>query len=151
MEWYILKYLEDKAILSRGSNAWVNFQPDLTSVHTTIFSESAPQTIDSHHYDTDLIGIQFITKSTAQQEAYNLAWDIHRMLSGLGYYTAGATLPDGTVLPDIRIIDTHIVNAPTFLSVDEKGRVEFTSHYMIRANMGNNEYRKMNETLTPTQ
>ena len=147
MEYHVLKYLEDQGVVSRTGTgaplATVNHRPDTNDLMTSIYSESAPQEQDTHHFDSDRIGVQFLTRSPNTRAAYDLAWDIHRKLTALG---------DLEVTEDsqtINIVDTHIVNPPTFLENDEKGRVVFTSHYAFRINIGGNLYRKMDKTLTP--
>ena len=145
MEYHVLKYLEDKNVVSRTGTplATVNFRPDTDDLITSLYSESAPQEQDTHHFDSDRIGVQFLTRSPNTKAAYDLAWKIHRNLTALGSLEiteAGET---------INIIDTHIVNPPTFLENDEKGRAVFTSHYAFRINIGGNLYRKMDKTLTP--
>lgn len=145
MEYHVLKYLEDKGVVSRSGTplATVNYRPDTDDLITSLYSESAPQEQDTHHFDSDRIGVQFLTRSPATKAAYDLAWKIHGNLTALGSLEiteAGET---------INIIDTHIVNPPTFLENDEKGRAVFTSHYAFRINIGGNLYRKMDKTLTP--
>ena len=145
MEYHVLKYLEDQGVVSRAGAplATVNYRPDSDDLMTSLYSESAPQEQDTHHFDSDRMGVQFLTQSPNTKDAYSLAWEIHRKLTALG---------DLEVTEDsqtINIVDTHIVNPPTFLENDEKGRAVFTSHYAFRINIGGNLYRKMDKTLTP--
>lgn len=143
MEYHIGKYLTDQGVFN--GNLFYNFQPDRDDLISTIYSESAPQTIDSHHFDTDHVGIHFLTRGTNQSEVYTLAWLIHRELTALGSLEIDFN-------GDIRnVVDTHIATAPVFLERDDKGRVVFTSHYFIRCNIGGNRFRLMDRTLSPPE
>lgn len=141
MEYHIGKYLTDVGVFS--NNLFYNFQPDTDDLVATVYSESVPQTIDSHHFDTDHVGIHFLYRGINQASVYALAWQVHRELTALGSIEIDFN-------GDVRnIVDTHIVNAPVFLERDDKGRVVFTAHYHIRGNIGGNRFRQMDITLSP--
>lgn len=145
MEFWIGKYLEDLGVLNGSSEPYIyyNKRPDSNDLGSLIKSTNVPQTVDSHYFDTDHVGIQFLTRSNDNVRASDLAWDIHRKLTALG----DLEITYGTETRNI--VDTQIVNAPVFLEVDEKGRYVYTQQYAFRANIGGNRFRKDTQTLTP--
>jgi hypothetical protein len=138
VEYYILKYLIDQGVVTPDLDVYVNLQPDTDDTITSIYSSTAPYLDYMHHYDTDATGIQFLTRSTNQTNAYKLARSIHRNLKGLTDLTIDdATDQNGDTLDELTIVDVHVVNKPVFLELDEDGRVTFTSNYMVESNEGN--------------
>lgn len=136
MEYYILKYLTDQAVLTLGSNAYVHQMPDTDEAITCIYSSSAPYLDYMHHFDTDNIGIQFLTRGLNKTDAWKLARSIHKALKGLTDLTIDdAPDPDGVgVLDEITIVDVHVVNKPVFLELDDHSRATFTSNYLVESN-----------------
>ena len=155
MEYHIGKYLEDKPYKSLGASTDLegfsvsfkeakvlnyNYIPDTRSSITSIYSESVPQPDFAQGYANDFVGIKFLTRGSDQQTTRNLAWDIHRAISQLG--DIEITAQEETVY----IVSVDIVNPPTFLEVDEKGRIVFVSHYSVHAETEGNAFRQPTTT-----
>ena len=132
MEYHIGKYLEDNNV----ANPYYNFQPETDDTITTIYSESVPVPDYAQAFNSDLVGIKFLTRGSNQQSARTLAWDIHREISQLG--SIEITVSGETVW----IVSVDIVNVPTYLERDDKGRVTFVSHYSVHAQTEGNKFRK---------
>lgn len=132
MEYHIGKYLQDNEVATPN----YNFQPDTDNTITTIYSESVPVPDYAQAYNSDLVGIKFLTRGINQQQARKLAWDIHREIGQLGGIEITAEAET------VYIVSVDIVNVPTFLSRDEKGRVTFVSHYSVHAQTEGNAFRK---------
>ena len=139
MEYHIGKYLEDNEV----ANPFYNFQPETDNTVTTIYSESVPVPDYAQGFNSDLVGIKFLTRGVDQQVTRKLAWDIHRNIAQLG--SIEITAQNETVW----IVSVDIVNVPTYLERDEKGRVTFVSHYSVHAQTQGNTFRRSGRTLAP--
>ena len=132
MEYHIGKYLEDEEVAS----PFYNFQPETDDTITTIYSESVPVPDYAQAFNSDLVGVKFLTRGVNQQAARTLAWDIHRNITQLGGIEI--TAQSETVW----IVSVDTVNPPTYLERDDKGRVTFVSHYSVHAQTEGNKFRK---------
>ena len=132
MEYQIGKYLEDNNI----TTPFYNFRPDTNDAITSIYSETVPQPDFAQAFANDYVGVKLLTRGSNQQETRTLAWDIHRNISQLG--DIEITAQGETVY----IVSVDIVNPPTFLEVDEKGRIVFVSHYSVHGETEGNKFRK---------
>ena len=132
MEYHIGKYLEDQQV----ATPYYNFRPDTDHTITSIYSEAVPQPDYAQAYANDFVGIKFLTRGKNQQATRKLAWDIHKAISQLG--DIEITAQQETVT----IVSVDIVNTPTFLEVDEKGRIVFVSHYSVHAETEGNAFRQ---------
>ena len=142
MEYHIGKYLTDAGIVS--NNIFYNRQPDTDNLITTIYSESVPVPDYAQGFNSDLVGIKFLTRAKQRiLDAKKLAWDIHRNLAQLG--SIEITTQDETVW----IVSVDIVNVPTFLEIDHKDRATFVSHYSVHAQTQGNIFRRSGRTLAP--
>ena len=138
MEYHIGKYLEDNEVAS----PFYNFQPETDDTITTVYSESVPVPDYAQGFNSDLMGIKFLTRGVDQQATRKLSWDIHRAISQLG--SIEITVSGESVW----IVSVDIVNVPTYLERDDKGRVTFVSHYSVHAQTTGNAFRKA--TITET-
>lgn len=136
MEYHIGKYLQDNEVATPN----YNFQPETDNTITTIYSESVPVPDYMQGFNSDLVGIKFLTRGTNNQATRTLAWNIHRNISQLGDIEITA---EGET---VYIVSVDIVNAPTFLERDDKGRITFVSHYSVHAQTSNNKFRKLTIT-----
>ena len=141
IEYHIHKYLADEDVID--GNGYVAFRPDTNDTMLSIYSETAPPQQDTHHFDSDMIGVHILFRGENTQEVVNLARKTHRTISGLG--SLEITHNGETV----NIVDTNVQTPPSFLERDEKNRVEMTAHYYMRVNIGGNLYRKMDRTYNP--
>ena len=132
MEYHIGKYLEDEEVAS----PFYNFQPETDDTITTVYSESVPVPDYAQAFNSDLVGVKFLTRGVNQQQARTLAWNIHRNITQLGGIEI--TAQSETVW----IVSVDTVNPPTYLERDEKGRVTFVSHYSVHAQTEGNKFRK---------
>ena len=148
IEYHILSFLEDQGALQRGSDGFVTFLPDKDSVSVGIYAEPGVQRTDTHHFDSDVIGIQFRFQGKSRSQVNAKALQVHRTITALGSVELSGADGEGNALDPIFINDTHIVNAPAFVENDEKNRLILSSHYMVHVNLGGNLLRKM--TLTET-
>lgn len=138
MEYQIAKYLEDNNVAS----PFVNYRPDNNDTLTSIYSESVPQPDFVQGFANDYIGIKFLTRGKNQQETRSLAWSIHKKLAQLG--GVEITSQGETAY----VVSVDIVNPPTFLEVDEKGRIVFVSHYSVHGETQGNKFRRNARTLS---
>ena len=142
IEYLIGKYLEDEEIVI--GNLHYSKKPETTSLTTTIYSEAVPQPAYVQGFNSDFVGVKFLTRSQVNQEAKKLAYDIHKNLSQLGSIEIETTHNIGGVVYDWKawIVSVDIVTPPTDLEIDDKGRFVVVSHYSVHAQTEGNKFRK---------
>lgn len=125
----IQTYLIDQSI-GDSSNVFVRSMPDSPDNCITIYDEPGVVLNQNHYDNSDSFGTMIKVRGS-----YAFAKDkilsIHRHIAGLG-----ELLLDGMYL-----LDTRIQTAPASIGNDDRGRVEYTVHYIHYIKISNNEHR----------
>lgn len=136
------KYLEDQGVVSINSTLFFYSQPDVEDVITSIYPETVPQPDYVQGFNSDHIGAKFLTRGSNSKDAKDLAWNIHKKITQLGDIELTA------YNETIYFVSVNIVNPPTYLETDNKGRATFVSHYSVHIETTGNAFRQSTITTT---
>ena len=120
----ISDYLATRSVGTFGVNMFVSNIPDQPDNCFTLFDEPAPIDDYMHSFGTDNFGVQVITRGSYSY-ARDKIFQIHKELKMLG----------GVTLDSIYIVDTQVQTMPSRYDNDEKGRREYTAHYIFTCNV----------------
>jgi hypothetical protein len=126
-------YLEEKGYGTQEVDLFLGYQPDSPNSCITLYDETAPVLDESQSITEDQFGVQILIRSAEYGQARNNAIAIHKELVGLG----GRTLiTDGVMINAI-----YIGSTPTSIGQDNKGRSEWSSHYLLRVESSGDVFR----------
>lgn len=129
----VAKYVQSEDLGKLGKDLFVGFQPDTPSNCITFFDEAAPVYDPSHGLAVDQFGVQVLVRNENYFLAEYLLTEIHVRLVGFG---EDKLIPNG---PNIWAV---IIMTPMgSIGKDDKGRNEWTAHYMVRAESIGDKYR----------
>lgn len=120
-----------------GTDLFVRRMPDSPDDCITVYDETGV-VLDQNHYDnSDSFGTMIKVRGS-----YSFVKDkmlaIHRSVAGLG----------DVWLDNLYILDTRIQTPPASIGNDDKGRAEYTVHYIHYTKIFDNENRKGLSRLT---
>jgi len=129
----IATYLSDQSLGTLGTDLFVRSMPDTPDNCITVYDEPGVVLNQNHYDNSDSFGTMIkVRGSYAYVKDKILA--IHRHVAGLG----------DTTLDGLYLLDTRIQTAPASIGNDDKGRAEYTVHYLHYTKISNNEHRNNN-------
>lgn len=129
----VARHFQDQGLGEIGEDYYVGFQPDSPNNCITFYDEAAPVYDPSHGLAVDQFGVQVLVRNDSYFLAEQLLTEIHVRLVGFG---EDKLVPGG---PDIWAV--MIMTPMGSIGKDDKGRNEWTAHYMIRAESKGDKYR----------
>lgn len=95
-----------------------------------VYDETGPTLPVQQDYDVDVFGSQWLVRG-APSFVIEKCLAIHRLIPGLG----------NTELDGIGIVSTQVLSVPSDIGNDEKGREQYSIHYLHEANIGSSDHR----------
>lgn len=126
-------FCEDIGIGIVGVDIFVRQQPESPDNCITIYDETGVVLAQNQAFDMDTFGSQFLFRGSYEWVS-GKALEVHRNIAGL----SGKEVP----FPgDIELISTQIQSVPAFIGNDDRGRVQYSAHYLHDCKIGHNAHR----------
>ena len=120
----IATYLSTSGLGALGSIIYYAHVPDVTGTILSVLDASAPAAPESNAYKVDNYGVQVWVKSADYDQGVSLIERAHNLVAGV----------TGVIATNTQYINhTLVQSSPYHLGRDEKGRHDFISNYIVRA------------------
>lgn len=120
----VVNYLNNRGIGTKGTDLFLNFQPNSPDTCITIYDETAPTLPESSCLTVDNLGIQVLVRNEDDVLCKNKSKEIHKILAGFG----GESLVNGGDIVSYVTVNT----SPASIGIDKVNRHEWSSHYIFR-------------------
>lgn len=129
----LTNYLQDEGIGTANTDLFLGSQPETPNNCVTVYEETAPVLPEYQAFSVDSVGIQVLARNVSYFDARDKIIAIHKKLSGFmnNPFEAGG----------YQIRRSENTTPPHSIGKDDKGRSEWSAHYIFEFETSGNENR----------